>query len=506
MDAAHAAFTPPTAVHPVNPATRAAAAALAALATLTPIKSHPALNQAFVRPQPAFTLPIRKKPRTPAQVSVERANRRIVDEAWCVFRDRFVDDATINWLRLRKRLNARSLVDEQQLQNTLQWLFSQANDPFTRYLSEEQLDTMKNDIDGEMCGVGIVFNAESHGWRRTKKVVIKYVVRNSPAAEAGLLRGDRITAIDMVSVKRMSFDDATTRLMGKEGKKVLISFRRDGHDIELSVLLTRRRFEVPTVAAERLHAEGIGDIGYLQLREFAANTASQVRRAVREMSGKRPVQAFVLDLRGNAGGLVDKAVEVAKVFLRRESIVVRFVGRDGTMTMERCGWRVFWRPRVNVTKEPIIILVDSETASASELVAAALRDNCRAVVVGNSTYGKGSVQAIVPLSNGAGIAVTVARYKTPRNSSIVMGKGLRPDLFRSSLAEDGDGVVKELFGRGGVRRMRWISGRLGKCIAPSCKRASSTKMAKRDDESSERAQSGHMMLWFNIVSFFQSRR
>lgn len=381
-----------------------------------------------------------------------------------------MDESAINWNRLRRRLKAKSVQNEADLQQTLKWLFGHAEDPFTRYLSPEQLSAMKDDIDGEMCGVGIIFNAESHGWQRTKRVVIKDVVRKSPAADAGLMVGDRITAIDMVGVRRMRFDEATSRLLGKEGKKVLISFTRDegsGRGVEFNVLLTRRRFEVPTVSGERLHASGVGAVGYLQVREFGANTAAQTRAAIREACGKNGVALFVLDMRGNAGGLVDKAVEVAKVFLERERVIVRFVGRDGAMTTERCGWGWF-RPRVHFTKEPIVILTDGETASASELVAAALRDNCRAVVVGNCTFGKGSVQAIVPLTNGGGVAVTVARYRTPRDESIVMGKGLKPDLFKSNLAEDGDGVVKELFGRGGSRRLKWIVGRLGKCVAPGC--------------------------------------
>lgn len=412
-----------------------------------------------------------------------------------------MDEGSIDWKRLRKRLDSRSLESDQELHLSLQWLFSHADDPFTRYLSADQLEAMKDDIDGEMCGVGIVFYAENHGWRRTKRVIIKHVVRHSPAADAGLMTGDEITAIDMVGVRRMSFDDATQRLLGKEGKKVLISFCRGsttGNGVELNVLLTRRRFSVPTVSGEMLDAPGIGPIAYLQVREFASNTAAQTRKAVRELAARR-AKLFVLDMRGNSGGLVDKAVEVAKVFLERDRIVVRFVGRDGAMTTERCGWRLFWRPRVHVTKEPMIVLVDSETASASELVAAALRDNCRAVVVGNSTFGKGSVQAIVPLSDGTGVAVTVARYRTPRDKSIEMGRGLRPDLFKNNLGEDGHGVVKELFGRGGARRFRWVVGRLGKCVAPGCAgevdigrrreaRASTSKRISFSDDAAKREE------------------
>lgn len=481
--AALPAFITPTAsASPLSNLTQALTVSLAVVTSLvspTPPAEPPAptaaAHQSVVqrgtsrRVVPAFsiTLPrLRRDVRTPEQREAELSRRKLIDEAWSIFQERFVDQDTIDWRRLRRRLEARPCDSEADQHRTLEWLFSHADDPFTRYLSAEQLESMKDDIDGEMCGVGIIFNAETQGWRRTKRVTIKDVVRNSPAADAGLQRGDQITAIDMMNVSRMSVDEAMMRLLGKEGKKVLISFRRCFDGLEVNVLLTRRRFEVPTVSVERLHAPGVGDITYLQVREFAAKTAAQTRAAVRALGPQRSA-LFLLDMRGNSGGLVDKAVEVAKVFLERDNIVVRFVGRDGAMTTERCGWHMWWRTRVRVTEEPVVILVDGETASAAELVAAALRDNCRAVVIGNCTFGKGSVQAIVPLSDGAGVAVTVARYRTPRDEGIVMGRGLRPDLFRNNLAADGDEVVKQLFGRGGARRYRWIVSKLGKCSCPS---------------------------------------
>lgn len=401
----------------------------------------------------------------------ERNRRRVVEEAWQVFMERFVDDSSVNWQSVRQKLDKRPLRSNKDLDSTLEWLFARTDDPFTRYLTSEQLEAMKGDIDGEMCGVGIIFSAERHGWGRRKRVVIKHVVQNSPAAEAGLQKGDYITAIDMVGIRRLSFDDATTRLLGKEGHKVLITFKRDNspHGVELSVLLKRRRFEVPTVSAERVYVPSVGEVGYIQVREFAANTATQTRAAVRRMIGHHGVALILLDMRGNSGGLVDKAVEVAKVFLERDQIVVRFVGRNGQETTERCRWGFFGRRHTRATKEPMMVLVDGETASASELVAAALRDNCRAVVVGRATFGKGSVQAIVPLSNGGGAAVTVARYKTPRNDGIVMGKGLHPDLLRNDVGDDVYSVVKTLFGRAANKRYKWVEGRLNKCVSRRCK-------------------------------------
>lgn len=170
---------------------------------------------------------------------------------------------------------------------------------------------------------------------------------------------------------------------------------------------------------------------------------------------------------------MDQAVEFATIFLPRDKVVVRFVGRDNEVSTEKSSARWFVRQRVRVVRQPVIILVDESTASSSELVAAALRDNCRAVIVGCSTFGKGSVQAIAQLSDGAGVAVTVARYRTPNDDGIEIGHGLKPDMFKGNMALDST-VVNQLLGRsGGVRamlgiartkgRIHWVRSRLAAC-------------------------------------------
>jgi carboxyl-terminal processing protease len=401
--------------------------------------------------------------------------RRVANEAWSIFQERYVDNPQLDWKRMKNRLDRRPIRNETELQESIEWMLAEAHDEFTRFLPRSELDSMKDDIDGEMCGVGIVFDAEAHGWRRTKRVVVKEVVKNSPAADAGLSRGDEITAIDMASIRRMSVDEATNRLLGGEGNKVSISFIRCADALELSVTLTRRRFSVPTISGEAVVVPGVGRVGFVQVREFAVSTALQARRAVRRLLSSGVVDAFVIDLRGNSGGLVDQAVEFAKIFLPRDNIIVRFVGRDNEVTTESSAIRWFCRQRVRVVSQPVIVLVDESTASSSELVAAALRDNCRAVIIGSPTYGKGSVQAIAQLSDGAGVAVTVARYRTPRDKGIEVGRGLKPDMFQGNMALD-SGVVNQLFGRqGGLRgvvggarvkgRMNWVRTRLVSCAA-----------------------------------------
>jgi carboxyl-terminal processing protease len=400
----------------------------------------------------------------PAVIARAAELRGVALEAWDIFRDRYVDNQGIDWDRMRSRLERRSITTEHELHDAIEWMLAQARDQFTRFLPRNELSAMKDDIDGEMCGVGIVFTAESYGWRRTKRVIVKEVVRNSPAADAGLSRGDEITAIDTSTIRHMSVDDATNRLLGKQGHKVSISFIRCDDRVEMSVTLTRRRFIVPTVSGEAVAVPGIGRVAFLQVREFAANTGLQARTIIRRLGRSGPIHMYVLDLRGNSGGLVDQAVEFARVFLNRHQVIVRFVGRDGAITFEKSGTPWFYRQRVRVLDEPVVVLVDEATASASELVAAALRENCRAVIVGASTYGKGSVQAIAQLSDGAGVAITVAEYRTPSNTPILAGRGLKPDLFKPAMADDAAAVTQLLANN--PRRLKWIRSRLASCTPP----------------------------------------
>lgn len=478
--------------------------------------------------------------------------RRVVDESFDVLKEQFVDDEFIDWKVIQRRLlrRVKKMRNDKDLENILQWLYQRVGDPFTRYLTEDQLKAMKGDIDGEMCGVGIVFNAEQHGWLiQGKRVVIKHVVPGSPADEAGLECSDRITAIDMTDVRGLTFDEVTTSLLGKAGHKVLLTFQKKNDSAELSVLLERRRFQVPTVTAELIG----DDVCYVQIREFAMNTAKQMRECLRETMKQREqrrllaspkmkfdggidissdwgyehdenegMRLLILDLRGNSGGLVDKSIEVARMFLDRDDTVVKFIGQSGKMSVETgrdnrlwwfwCWWRSKWssspvsmisRPLTQVMSssflsalpiwrglwrndvsgmnqisqyyQRMVILVDGETASASELLASALRDNCKAVIVGTPTFGKGSVQAIVPLSNGGGAVVTVARYLTPRNNAIGVGNGVRPDRVMFQLPSDPQLVVERLVGkkaRGwpmrdrvmGERKLKWIKHKVNQCL------------------------------------------
>ncbi|CAN8076909.1 unnamed protein product [Agarophyton chilense] len=325
---------------------------------------------------------------------------------------------------------------------------------------------MRHDIDGTTTGVGIELGAEqtaARWWRRgVRHLVVQHVVRASPAARAGLRLGDRITAIDLRPTARMHEAEARARLAGEPGRTVMLCFHRAG--VHACVQLRRsRRVRSVSVWARRIVVRDVGDVAYVRVREFSRYTARDAAVALRALR-PRPeehdahVALCVLDLRANGGGLVERAVQLAAMFVPPRRVLVRFAARDGKQWAERGGARHIMRAT------PVLVLVDGATASAAELVTAALRDNCRAVVLGARTYGKASVQAIVPLSEGAGaIAVTVARYATPRGEPVA-GCGLQPDRVCAHLPP-GERAVHRLFARGAQRRMRWIHHRLRMCAA-----------------------------------------
>ncbi len=419
---------------------------------------------------PAIAIPTwlggRRADPTPTELAAIAARRRIAEEAVTVFQTRYVDADGVSWERMRRRVEQATLRNDAELESLIRWILSCAHDAYTRYLPTRELDGVRDGIEGAMMGVGIVFSAETRGWRRTQRVLVKHVVRGSPAHDAGLQRGDEIVAIDTHRVTSMRVDDAAARLAGTtrpdraRGRVLLTFVRRPQEDRELSVLLTRRRFSVPTVSHEIVTVPNVGDVAFLQVRDFAARTATHARRALFQAMAGGDLALVVIDLRGNAGGLVDQAVTFAKMMLPRGRTVVQFVGRGGATSVERT--RSKFPIQGNI---PIVVLADERTASASELVMAALRDNCVAVAVGTRTFGKGSVQAVVPLSDGAGVAVTVAAYRTPKGKRIADGIGLRPDWFRGDLAEDKEAVL-QLFGRNAARRYRWIGAKLRKCEPP----------------------------------------
>jgi carboxyl-terminal processing protease len=288
-------------------------------------------------------------------------------------------------------------------------------DPHSRYMNAKGWRDMQETTQGEFGGLGIEVTMEDG--------VVKVVapIDDTPAAKAGIMSGDAIIQIDDDSIQGMTLDQAVAKMKGQPDSKIRLKIIRKGADVPVDVAIVR---EVIRVRPIRFRTEG-GDIGYVRISSFNEQTTDGLRKAITEISKAIPsdkLAGFVVDLRNNPGGLLDQAVSVSSAFMARGEVVStrgrtpeetqRFVARGGDLTKGK----------------PLVVLINGGSASASEIVAGALRDHKRATIIGTRSFGKGSVQTIIPLgTNNGALALTTARYYTPSGKSI-QALGVTPDI------------------------------------------------------------------------------
>lgn len=285
-------------------------------------------------------------------------------------------------------------------------------DPHTMVMPKEAFEQITIDTQGKFGGVGIIVSTE-----RGKLTVISPIA-GTPAYKAGILSGDEIIEIDGVNVSNVSPSEATQKMRGKPDSKIKLTVRRKSQEKLLDFEITREIIKVPSVQSQSL-----GDgIYYSRITSFQENTFSELKRDIE--SNKKQLTGMILDLRDNPGGLLEQAVRISDLFIEA-GVIVSTVGRD-----EKNIEREFAHKRGTLVGFPMIVLINGGSASASEIVAGALQDHQRALILGTTSFGKGSVQTLVSLPNKAGLKVTVARYYTPKDRSI-QAKGITPDIVLS---------------------------------------------------------------------------
>ena len=282
-------------------------------------------------------------------------------------------------------------------------------DPHSAYMPAKMYKDFKDDTSGQFGGVGIELGVQD------KTLTVIAPLEDGPAFKAGVLAGDRIVRIDSKMTKELSTEDAMSLLKGKPGTKVVITFKRDNKLIEIPI--TRNVIRISTVKSTLFH----DDTGYVRITSFGEKTAKDAEKAIETLQGNKNLRGIVLDLRGNPGGLLDQAIKLTNLFIE-EGPVVYTIGRDKKKKEVESALR-----GRRISKLPLVVLVDGSSASASEIVAGALQDYRRGVIAGQRTFGKGSVQSVIPLNNDAGLKLTVARYYTPSGRSI-QAKGIEPDV------------------------------------------------------------------------------
>lgn len=285
-------------------------------------------------------------------------------------------------------------------------------DPHTSYLPPEAFTQMKVETSGRFGGLGIEITI--------KKGILTVVtpIEDTPAFKAGVKAGDRIIKIEDESTLDMTLSDAVERLRGKIGTEVNITIFREGMEEPLKVTLERANIQVKSVKSKIFE----GSIGYVRIRSFTKTTSRDLDKVLDEFRAKH-VKKMVLDLRNNPGGLLNQAVEVSDRFLKPENLIVYTQGRTEEQNM-----RFTTHDRVQRVSYPMIILVNGGSASASEIVAGALQDSSRAIILGTQTFGKGSVQTIIPLNDGSALRLTTARYYTP-SGRVIQENGIIPDII-----------------------------------------------------------------------------
>jgi carboxyl-terminal processing protease len=293
-------------------------------------------------------------------------------------------------------------------------------DPHSAYMTEQQWREMQSETTGQFGGIGLDVT-ENAGMLQ-----VISPIDGTPAARAGIRPGDLITAVDGKSVQGLSLDDAVAALRGPPNTRLSLVIKRQGVDQPIVLALTRQIIHIETVKSQL-----IGDIGVIRITEFTEQTNQHVRaalKAFRAEAGGR-LAGVVLDLRNDPGGLLDQAVAVADDFLDR-GIIVSTHGRQKT---DDESWSA--KPGGDMTGNlPVVVLTNNGTASAAEIVAAALQDNHRALVLGTRSFGKGSVQTLIPLSGNGAIRLTTARYYTPSGRSI-QGQGITPNVVVEATRE-----------------------------------------------------------------------
>jgi carboxyl-terminal processing protease len=287
----------------------------------------------------------------------------------------------------------------------------QSLDPYSAYMTPESLEGMQTETSGEFGGLGIEVGMEAG--------VIKVIspIDNTPASKAGLKAGDYIIKINNVQVQGKSLMEAVDLMRGPVGSSIEITVRRRGIKKAMIFNITREIIEVQSVKSELMD----NNIGYIRLTSFNENSSEQIKEKVNKLNKNKDLKAYILDLRNNPGGLLSQAIKISDFFLENGEIV----STKGRKVSENRKW---FAKKGDITNgKTLIILINYGSASASEIVAGALKDHKRAIILGENSYGKGSVQSIIPLKNRGAIRLTIAKYYLPSGKSI-SEVGVTPDI------------------------------------------------------------------------------
>ena len=341
--------------------------------------------------------------------------QQLVVEAWRLVNQSYVDPArfeAVHWRRLRQKTLERPIETSAEAYDAISAMLAPLGDPYTRLLRPDEYATLMANTQGSVSGVGLQLALRS----ADEQIVVIAPLDGSPAAEAGIPSGTAVLAVNGISTRELGLEGTANALRGQGGSRVLLLLETpDGkrRDVELE----RRMVDLKPVRS-RVLEQGGHRLGYLRITQFSEPVPTQVQEVLSSDSFST-IEGLILDLRNNSGGLVSAGLAVANGLLNNQPIVTT-QDRDGLSSPSQAGPGQLY-------DGPMVTLVNAGTASASEILAGALQDDGRSELLGSRTFGKGLIQTLIPLGDGSGLAVTVARYLTPSGRDI-QNQGIDPDL------------------------------------------------------------------------------
>lgn len=342
------------------------------------------------------------------------SEQQLVLQAWRTVNQAYYDGSFNhqNWWQIRDRTLKQSIPDTDAAYRAIESMLAKLDEPFTRLLRPEQYRSLQVNTSGELSGVGLQIGIKSD----RNEIEVIAPIAGSPAAQAEILPHDIIRQIDATPTTSLTLDEAAMKMRGEIGTNVSLLVETPGQ-APREVILVRQKIELNPVIAELRTTPSGQKIGYIRLAQFSAKAPQEIADRVKKFE-QQGATGYILDLRNNPGGLLQAGIEIAREWLD-EGTIVYTVNRQGIIDAIEANGN-------NLTTDPLVVLVNEGTASASEILAGALQDNDRATLVGAKTFGKGLIQSLFDLPDGSGLAVTVAKYETPAHHDIHK-LGITPD-------------------------------------------------------------------------------
>ena len=336
------------------------------------------------------------------------------------------NDIAVNLAKYKEILNKYYLgdIDEEKLaEGSIKGYIEGLDDPYTEYLTKEEMEAFTEETNAEYVGIGVYISND----RSNNTLLIVGVMKNSPALEAGMQAGDIVEKIDGEAYLGEQLNEATSVLKGKEGTNVKVTVLRDGKEIDLDI--TRKKITVDHVASKMLDNQ----IAYIQIDSFDSGVKKTFEEQITQLKNDG-AKGIIIDLRSNGGGIVDEATGIAELFVKKGETILITKGKTEEEEITKS-------TKNPIIKDiPVVILVNEGTASASEILAGALKDQYGAKIVGKTTYGKGVIQTLYTLSDGSGLKITTDEYYTPKHNKIHK-VGIKPDI-EVDLTKDAEGYYE----------------------------------------------------------------